>query len=641
MLNTLETWAEYNEDKFKEFITSNLNTNFTTILKIIILALKFQPQKFIDLIYDFMIKFHQKKGWIFRSSLKDTFEVLFYKSYPFLSQEQKTEINKIIMSLEADDEKKSFPLNNGKRIVYYNLDKFNYLALIPEDDLTSKMKSVLLEGKRRDYKKDLNRFKGGLIAINPPLPKNAYEKMSIKQWEKSMLKYDKDIRDRTWGSTKGSLHQHARKFGEIVKENPSKYYELVEKIVSDKKVNTSYIKEGLDGLKEAKFEASKVKKLLEIALDLLQFEYQDEILRLHHYITTKEIYSTKVIDLMVKWVKETPDLSRFENALNIIESVTKKAEQNLFRVGVSSYVGNAVLKLTCLFKFPEHEEIIFKTLNEVLDQGCHDAIKACILQDLGYLLNLNWERTSALFLRIVDTTKLSLLYHGINAVQYLCRKNFELYIPYFEKAILYSKAQPNIATILSVRWIYSEESSEAILEKLFELNDKAKESTLIVAAHNLSVKDSMVQKRCKQLFLRFLKEDNKALILGYTRAFNQLKKQPFMIVYPLLQEFIKSSIAKNLGRVLYRYLINFVGTYPKECLTLMKYQETYNVPDMTQHGYYDEEPTQILIGAYTSLNAVDKENETIIIQVLDTYDSILKNPQLRKKAVELIEGIEM
>lgn len=640
ILNTLKNWAINEEEKFEDFIITNIDNNHIIILKIIILALSVQPEKFVDLIFDFMIKFHQKRGWILRGNLKDTFEILFYNSYQYLSEEQKNIINQIVMSLVADDEKKSFPLNNGKRKIYYSLDKFHYIALIPNGDRTYEMKKIFKEGKRRGYEQNLGRYKGGMGGFYAPLPQIAYEKMSMKQWEKSMLKYDKENRDRTWGSFKGSLTEHARKFGECVKDNTLKYYHFIEKIISDKKVSPFYVLEGFNGLKEAEFDAKKLKKLLESALEILQNEHQQEILRLHHYLTTKKVYSPKVVNLIIQWSKETPDLSRFEETLQLIEEGKVKDHDNLVQIGSSSYVGNAIFKLIYLFQFEEYRNIIFSTLHQVLDNGCHDTIKACMLHELSCLLNLSRTKTVQLFLRITNTDKLALLHHGINVVQYLCREDFELYIPYFQKAMNYPKSQPHIATILSVRWIYNEVDSENLLEQLFKLNDKAKASALSVAAHNLTIEE-VNQERCKELYLRFLNEESDEVANGYREAFRELENHPFEVSYPLLQEFVKSNIAKKLGRAFYQYLIKFASFYPKECLKLMQYQESYEVPDMTRHGYYDEEPMQVLIGAYNSLDATDKENEAIITNILDAYDSILKKPRLRKKATEMIEGIEM
>lgn len=649
MVNSLKYWAEHNKERFIIFCKQHIHSNSKTLLKITMHVLARFPKNNIDLIFEFMLIFHQKGGWLSYENLRDGFDDLFFHAYPYLSNTQKRQINQLVMSLETSKEKQSIKYKNYKRRVWHDYSKFDYLTLYTEDELTQypKMKRLYQELIRRGgYKARGKSFAGGLRVIQPRLHKQAYDKMNSIQWEKSMLRYNEEV-EIPFGSVIGSLHAHSDQFRDAVKAKPTYFYPLIQQLIEKNQVQKIYILRGLQGLAETKHDVKKFKKLFEVGLHLLKDEYQTEIIRLDNFLLKKKSLSDVVFNQIISWSKEKADTSRHKEALERIKKYrpNQQKDDNLVSIGAYHYVGDAILHIMNYYDYPEYENLIFDTLNEISHSNQIE-ILACVLHRLAKLTKMNRKKTLQVFLKITANHQHGiLLHHGIWSSQYLCRYNFEAISPYFQKATEYEKSQKDITTILAIEWIHGEEKARPLLDELLAKNAKNKAELPKVATYFIQPKTKTEkeprQERCKELFLVALNEEDEDIFTGYSQAFHKLETVHFSVMYPLLKEFIKSKVAPNVARSFYKYLIKCLTSYPKKCLGLMKYAPLYEETDSSKSSYYDKEPIEVLLGVYDVLNGTEEDNIEFIHQVLDIYDAMLRNPKQRKNAKDMIESIEI
>ncbi len=130
--------------------------------------------------------------------------------------------------------------------------QLHFFSNIPLEDL-----SQVVQRKKQELKRKYPGYKlqppqgvtGG--SVGPPIEFVAQTKMSDKDWLGAMHKYD----DQTeWGAPgnkflEGGVIELSRSFGERVKDNPARFYNLAKKF--DNSISMHYITQAISGLVEA------------------------------------------------------------------------------------------------------------------------------------------------------------------------------------------------------------------------------------------------------------------------------------------------------------------------------------------------------------------------------------------------------
>jgi len=162
-----------------------------------------------------------------------------------------------------------------------------------------------------------------------------------------------------------------------------------------------------------------------------------------------------------------------------------------------------------------------------------------------------------------------------------------------------------------------------------------------MAIKNLDDTEESVRAKCRQIFLRFINSENEKVIQEYSSGFFELTPQIFPEVYPLLKKYARSNVARKEPGYYFEYLLQCVKKHPIECLELIQHVNTYDKPDISQVGYYNDEPVKVLIGIYNTLSSVDTKNSKHLNKTMSLFDKMLKTQKFRGAANKVINQVEL
>lgn len=616
----------------KCFIEEVKNTNSTTILKILFDALNEKPELYRNEIFELIKIVYNKNGFNgYDSHFQYHLRKILSKIFPIFDKEQKGEIAKIILTIKSPYHTYG---GNGKRRAYLGSSgkkMLMFLNAIPLNEI-EKLKTLK---KRRDellrkfpeniYDTIKTGRSGGFVG--PPLSDLIYEKMNFFSWEKSMIYFNRNYNSNRH-FLKGGLTEHARKFNEIVKNQPLKYYALVEKIIEENKVEKDYMIAGLEGLIDAKFDVNKVlsnyNKL--IRFDLNDFETLQLIWKASYIIKEKKV-TDEIINFLIK------------SALSHSNPKENSEKKDAYNASLNNVRGAAINQIIDCYKQEEYEERIFSTIEKAIyDENF--TVKVACLQNLALLNHLNIERAFKIFNQIVNTPDVELLKYSFWSAQYFRNKFYDLMTDYFNKIVSNENLHKNGSSIIILNWINGYENSEIYYQKLVQNSKTAKLESLRVAEANLFTKP-IINKVSLKILSQFIDEIDDDFAHSYsTLILRKFKPDNFEEVYSFLQEYTNTILCSKEPKYLLDYLIKCSKIYPIKCLKLYKNIDLTPYPDIQKRGYFNQEPVQLILSIYSSLNNNFEDNNKQISETMNLFDEMLKNQKYRisaNRAIQLLK----
>ncbi|QOW09925.1 AAA family ATPase [Kaistella flava (ex Peng et al. 2021)] len=625
---------------FLEFYQNYKNSDDTLLLKMIIKKLDFNYSFYRNEILE-LIEILTYKN-IFGGSDDDLqlqLRILISNVYKLLEKEQREFIDNILLDLRTTYDYWIWKDENGKRRISLNefgKKKYLFIKALPFDEL---IKNKLLF---KTYK-ELNRKFGDLnpkiatdtsgatwSSVSPPLSESACRKMTLKHWKKSMIKYNENYKSDRWAF--GNIEEHSKVFQNIVKENPSKFYEFIEGLFNDKQISEKYILRGVGGLIDGNYNPNKVKKLFKqlITLDIINSYYGSIV---NHYIGY--FIENKNIDKDI--VLYLSDL-----ALNY---PTKDKEHNPnypLHDAVNSVVGSALSELIHCFYNKEFEEIIFSTIEKLIEKPCcNDSVKIMILNDLVHLNRLNIISAFKIFSKLTDTSDSKILKHSINPSQYFNNRFHDEMDCYFERVFECPEIYKQNYVLIS-SWILGLDNEKKWYNKFIEKGKDAKLCAIDVAENFLIDEDTgVINVKALEILSEFLSETDKEFAGEYSCVIlRKFKPENFQYFFPFLNEYSKTVLCRKDPRYFLQYLSTCSKNYPEKCLELLEKIDFRDKPDIQDSGHYDKEPIQLILAIYSKLVSEVIKNKTLINQSLDIFDGMLKHRHLRNNANQAIETIQ-
>lgn len=477
--------------------------------------------------------------------------------------------------------------------------------------------------------KDKEPYKFGLAGVGPPMDSSAYDKMTFDQWEQTFEKYDAEYKA-DFTSSIGSILEHSRAFqAEIKKNRATHFFPFIEKLIDENKVPYQYIVAGLKGLTEAKYDPAEVQRIYKKALTIpFDREYTLYFVWVSSYFVEAKILDQDLLEYLIEIAKNhhDPEGNTISNdALND---------------GANNVRGSAAGNISKVYFNPAFENLVFEALNQIAEDP-NLSVRVAIMPRLAMLMHLNEQKTLQVFLKLVSTNEPEIMKHSIWSVQYLLNNNFDKLNDYFQRAIKMESIHGTIAVILGGAWLKEKEGSYQFLNSLLKISDEAKAKLVDMAVKNLGDKKEGVRAKCRQIFLRFLHSTDEKVIQEYSSAFLDLTPDMFLEVYSLLQKYARSNVARKKPRYYFEYLLNCAKKHPVECLELLEHVNTYDKPDISQAGYYNDEPVKVLIGIYNSLSSLETKNPKHLTKTIALFDKMLKTQKFRGAANKVIDQVEM
>lgn len=633
LVNKVQEQAEQTTQWFDQFFADHLNSNSITILRLLFFGLSVNPAHYAKEIFQLMNLFHQKDGLEGDDKIQFQFRLLLKEVYPHFDNAQKDQIDRVLLSIKSKYELDIYQDENGKkypRLQWYGHKKYLYLSAVPTRELNQRplLKKVFLELQRKFPKvvdKKPHTFR--MIGVGPPMDSSAYNKMTFDQWEQTFEKYNAEYKAE-FASSRGSILEHSRAFQAEVKNRASHFFPFIEKLIDENKLPYQYIIAGLTGLKEAKYNPTEVQRIYKKALSIpFDREHTLYFVWVTSYFIEAKILDLDVLEYLIEIAKNHPDPEG-----NTIRN-------DALMDGANNVRGSAAGRISETYFNPAFENLIFEALNQIADDP-NLSVRVAIMPRLAMLMQLNEQKTLEVFLNLVNSNEPEIMKHSIWSVQYLLNNNFDKLTDYFQRAIKMEPIHGEIAVVLGVAWLKEKEGSYQILSSLLKISDEAKAKLVDMAVKNLGNKKESVRAKCRQIFLKFLHSTDEKVIHEYSSAFLDLTPEMFLEVYPLLQKYAQSNAAKKDPHYYFEYLLKCAKKHPVECLELLQNVITYDKPEISQVGYYDDEPVKVLIGIYNSLSSLETKNLKHLNRAIVLFDKMLKTQKFRGAANKVIDQVE-
>lgn len=634
LIDKVQEQAKQTTPWFDQFFADHLNSNSITILRLLFFGLLANPAHYANEIFLLMVLFHQKDGLEGDDKVQFQFRQLLTAVYPYFDNAQKDQIDRTVLSIKPKYELDIYQDENGKkrhRLKWYGYHQFLYLSSIPLNEVMAKpnLKKRFQELQRKfNTVKDEEPNKIRAFGVGPPMDNSAYDKMTFAQWEQTFEKYDAKYKAE-FSSSRGSILEHSRAFQGEVKKRAPHFFPFIEKLIDDNQVPYQYIVAGITGLKEAKFDPVEVQRIYKKALSIpFDREYTLYFVWVSSYFIEAKILDQDVLEYLIEIAKNHPDPEG-----NTIRN-------DVLMDGANNVRGSAASRISEVYFNSAFENLVFEALNRIAEDP-NLSVRVAIMPRLAMLMHLNEQKTLEIFLKLVSTNEPEIMRYSIWSVQYLLNNNFDKLTDYFQRAIKMEAIHGTIAIVLGGAWLNEKEGSYQLLNSLLKVSDEAKAKLVDMAVKNLGDKRESVRTKCRQIFLRYLHSIDEKVIQEYSSTFLDLTPEMFLEVYPLLQKYARSNVARKMPHYYFVYLLKCVKKHPVECLELLQHVNTYEKPDISQAGYYDDEPIKVLIGIYNSLSSLETKNPKHLNNTIALFDKMLKTQKFRGAANKVIDQVEM
>jgi hypothetical protein len=265
---------------------------------------------------------------------------------------------------------------------------------------------LLSESARRRLHKLESKFPGfepgppqGVVVgwVGPPIERSSQVKMSDEHWLSAMRRYDDSTGWRAHGSDplKGGAVQLARSFADQVKEDPGRFYHLAQ--LFDETIALYYISAAISGLADSDAPADWLFDLVRRFAPRVEGEFRRSVCWALEK-RAEDGVPDDLLDVMTNWAFHDPD-----PAEELWSTVAKGSSQpyhggDPHSRGVNSNRGSAVNAVCrCAWeRKPRQTERIFQLLEEMADDPSI-AVRTCVIENLGPLLNEDDSRTLAVF----------------------------------------------------------------------------------------------------------------------------------------------------------------------------------------------------------------------------------------------------
>jgi len=578
-------------------------------------------------------RFYNTSSEILVYNIKNLLEV----SYPYFSNEEQTVINQTLFDIAPDWEKENLYGERGVSKYGYTrigYTAYGFISMIPEKE-RKKFKEV------NSFYKEKNRLWGDQENKEPQsveirvgdtiLPQSAYNNMTDEQWNESFRKI---VKDSHFDFDTPTRTGHCRKFEECVSLNPERFFHLIANIVKDKTILPIYSVYGMQGLKKANYDPVQTKDIF-ISFLSERF-YSKDIFEESDREWLQ--YSVWLVEYFINSSVVDRDIVEFLKYLVLYFPEEKMLNNDPVMDGNNRIRGAASSKLVHCYKHNEFAEDIFSTLESMAENGAVHT-RAAALQHLAYLNNLDKDRNLKLFLKLMhdyDSSLLKMPLHNLHPLVYLIHVDFSQLIPFFEKAIKVEESYVPISHILLLAWLNGYVGSESLLNEILNNNQIAEQTVVKVAFEML--KNKNYTDKCWSILFRFLNEDFEEL--GKTYEFGLHRFEDFIndYVVDFLDNYTYSPIGKYRSHYYYDLLLKISKDFPQKVIDWALAFENHLKPDIQMRDLQNE-PLKAVLLAYNAIRIYDKKDISLE-KAMDAFDEILKVPEYRNNASEVLQKID-
>ena len=282
--------------------------------------------------------------------------------------------------------------------------------------------------------------------------------------------------------------------------------------------------------------------------------------------------------------------------------------------------------------------VIFETMEEI-SRGNNTTLKVAIMAKLPNWLRIDRERVFNLFMKLTEEPHPQIYKYSPNIILYLNYTHFTELKDFYDKAFLCPDELPVIAKIVFYAWLNNVEEALPIFLSMASNNNKVIGRLVDSASDVLKSCESKYWDKSIYVYEYFLENGDEDVVSEYERSFLFLPKSKFGELLPTLKKY--ATTAKTVSRYYYEFLMSGVKQYPKDCLELIGYFDTYNAPDIRYGNYFDKEVMSIVLSVFNILLEEDaEENHHYLLEAINIFDKILMDDRFRNISNEVLKEVE-
>lgn len=601
------------------------------------------PEKFKDAINRLIVNrsvLSNAPGWVEYQAV-EALKV----SYPLWNDNQKMAVIDRILSIDDKGEHILFKdsvemrLQYGHPLLDIDLHKGKALEVIPKKDLRRLSWKAYQERQRIDRKFNPERLKNGKPSSMSThcgwtsLREDQGMKMSVETWHKSMLAYTNDPMDWNKPSLTGQCHL----FRDVVKKEPGKFIDFINKIIDDEQVLLAYPQAGMQGLLDAGH-LDEALHVLERILDVI-----------HHDVNSTErgfsLHSLLFALNDIPKMDQVPEpvFNLFCNALlnaKEPEEDIHQDEKDVYNVGINQARGNAGHMLVECAKDEKYKEDIFKTIESIAETASVYT-RAAVLLNMAALNFLDKNRNVALFKKMMhdfNPRLMSLPVHNYNPLVYFVNYALDDLIEFFSHAAECPECYREQVIILWLAWSHNDrdERVKVFLDKMCENSQKARISLLnfLCTLNNKMNEDAI----CYILHFMEPQFDSPEMGESYDNMFYHTKDWTDDVQRRVADAFVASPVSKHKIRAFIEFLAGYAIKDPVQALIWLDKTLADGLPD---DYFILNHVVDVLIQSYNGIKLFnDNSYQDTLEHAMDLIDTIMKNPSNKYLITNFINKLD-
>lgn len=643
---TLCELVQTNCNLVKEVIDPYIQTRSHTMVSLLLQVYSNNIPAFIDEIFqlahmEYIVTDNGKIGHYILSCIESGFKLL--------NEQKKMELIRFVMNCYFEEEvhylKKGIRENKAKEKAsmsfrewfrctgYY---RFRILSSIGEQNLDRFPEAIyslrVLERKFGTYQNTINP-EPRVEFVGPPLESRAYQKMTDKQWLRSMKLFnsDYDHHSSNRGFLKGGLMEHSRVFEAVVRDNPDRFFSTVMIISQTPDIDRQYLAAGIGGLidnynniqqlKQLLFASYKtdhfwcIHQLIKLAQSLLKQEHSLEIYRVIAFYVDK--YCDQIND---SWGKGYYGGSPLGAAIN-------------------STIGTAIWALLDCADYPEFVDDVFDVFERSVSKFS-TASRVCLLYNMYGLIRANNERSYEL-LRLTLADRSPIIIEGAIQVFYFLMREYDEFV-YSNMLYLLQSGQIRedssydlIGRLCVSANVWRLHYCSGLLQTWIAISDRTRESVVPDLVGLLGNDNNEYSDIADSILRQILEYKDSGISRKFDYGLRKVSDKCIQRHHDFLSNYIRQGYAKSNAYHILKYLLKMSSLYPDKVFLLVQDHSWFEAPDMSSNAIEDQ-----LVDIYITIYNYTKD-KCIKDCTIRLFDSILQDPKYNRRTREILDSYDL
>lgn len=610
IIESLVNLENVRPDEVQKYIALFMSSAFITPQRIVARVFTANPKAYSNRALEFLLK-DQRRLQLGENSQFDSRQLI-SAIYPFLSSDQKTELENFILNYH--------PIHKRWKVRGLNssgLEQLYLLQSIPELQLSVVGLKRLRElerkfpGEKAPAEERMSR--GGFVSS--PIPMDIALKMSDRSWLAAMQKYKgakehKDI-------FKGGASQLSVVLTELIKQTPARFYKMLDFL--PERIDENYARAFIQGLSESNADPEWVFNAIRRFIPSISQEYRRNIC----WVLEKR--NTDMPSDLIEWLQTLFYASSSDDEWRWVKG---EDHRDVFSAYLNSDRGAAFNALMRYYQQIDGGQAITERwrLIELAGFDASTALRAGAVYELIFMIRYDKLRAIELFEKIISGHEVLLtLMHTREFLYWSFSKNFLRLSPYIT-AMINSEiekvrnqgAQLACIALISRSALESDEAvvkAKALVEQVVVGDVNMRRGAATVFSHNLA---NYPLDACEEYLKRLLNDEDEEVQGIVDRVFSGFEGEHVFSKKEFIEEYARSRRVIDLSYA--DFMLNYGILDPRWAIEVIDSQ--INNIDLINRGWRHsgvDELIRLVLKIYTNANEDELREKSMNI-----FDELLK-----------------